>query len=159
MARGTAFLAVAIVMGLAATQAAAQCHTSEEILAEQVERFRTALMVASVNCQPQWPDRDLRGLYQTFKARHHDRLAEAQSVLINRFSRQPSADPVETFDAFATRLANEESLAMSPVRCANHYTPALLATAAQTRPNDFAKYAAHLARIARPRYAVCPGAV
>ena len=84
------------------------CVTDEEILAAQLVRLHTELMVTGLTCRAAYRDAGLFDRYQTFTVNHQSELRDGQEVLGRFLARLRPGNHARLYDTFRTQLANYE---------------------------------------------------
>lgn len=84
------------------------CVTDEEILAAQLVRLHTELMVTGLTCPVAYRDNGLFDRYQTFTVNHQTTLRDGQEVLGRFLARLRPGNYARLYDTFRTQLANYE---------------------------------------------------
>jgi uncharacterized protein len=132
--------AMVLLIGSAAWAVAATPHCQRnDAEAEQAIRFQTQLMVVSDTCGAQ--------TYTAFAQRNREALLYYQHKVIERFRRSGGSHAEARFDAYLTRLANEESLRLGaqPVSTVCRDAQNLLAVADTLSGESFRHYVAEQA--------------
>lgn len=84
------------------------CVTDEEILAAQMVRLHTELMVTGLTCSAAYRDDGLFARYQTFTVTHQSALRDGQEILGRFLARLRPGNHARLYDTFRTQLANYE---------------------------------------------------
>lgn len=83
------------------------CFTRRQALAIETQRVYSEILVSSLACEAAYGLADGREAYEVFSARHEGLLVETRQVL------ESYLGDTAAFDAYTTRLANEQTLALS----------------------------------------------
>lgn len=139
-----------LILGVVATaNAAPQCYRASEIEAEQAMHYQVKLMVLSDTCRSD--------SYGQFVHRNGELITFYQHQLIEHFRRTDARHPVDEFDRFQTRLANQYALGagQEPVASLCAKSAAFLTQAHSFGKDDFRRFVAQQAAEKRPSYSRC----
>lgn len=139
-----------LILGVVATaNAAPQCYRATEIEAEQAMQYQVKLMVLSDTCRSD--------SYGQFVHRNSELISFYQHQLIEHFRRVDARHPIDAFDRFQTRLANQYALGagQEPVDSLCAKSAAFLTQAPGFGKDDFRRFVVQQAAVERPSYPRC----
>jgi hypothetical protein len=139
-----------LFLGVVATaNAAPQCYRANEIEAEQAMQYQAKLMVLSDTCRSD--------SYGQFVHRNSDVISSYQRQLIEHFRRVDARHPIDEFDRFQTRIANQFALGagQEPVASLCAKSAAFFTQAHSFSKDEFRRFVAEQAAVQRPSYPRC----
>jgi hypothetical protein len=96
------------------------CLSEDELVAAQLVRLHTELMVTGLTCRAAYRDQGLFDQYQTFTVTHQDRLRDGQEVLARYLARFQNGNPARLYDRFRTQMANYEGQVVMDLTASNY---------------------------------------
>ena len=133
------------------------CTTDEEVLADQLIRLHTQLMITGLTCFVPYDDPNLFVAYQDFTRSFQGRIRDSQRTLGAFLGRYMGGNRNRLFDTYRTRMANTESQTVIDVS-ASRYCAAQqerFYTVAGFGEADLNAYLQEAAAYYRPHYPSC----
>ncbi len=133
------------------------CTTDEEVVADQLIRLHTQLMITGLTCFVPYDDPDLFVSYQDFTLSFQGRIRDSQRTLGAFLGRYMGGNRNRLFDTYRTRIANSESQTVIDVS-ASRYCAAQqerFYTVAAFGEADLDAYLQEAAAHYRPHYPAC----
>lgn len=133
------------------------CTTDNEVLADQLVRLHTQLMITGLTCHAPYDDPDLFVTYFDFTQAFQHRIRDSQRTLGDFLGRYMGGNRNRLFDTYRTRIANAESQTVIDVSAARY------CAAQQERfyrvttfgEEDLSAYLQEAATHYRPHYPAC----
>lgn len=138
-----------ILLGAATANAAPQCYRASEIEANEAMRYQAKLMVLSDTCRS--PS------YTQFVQRNAEIISSYQHEMIGYYRRIDGRRPLDEFDRYLTRLANQFALGagQEPVASLCQKSASFLNEAHNFGKEEFRRFVAQQAAQERTSYPRC----
>lgn len=91
------------------------CMSREEMMADQLAKLRTEMMVTGLTCPVPYSDPALFSRYASFTVAHQERLREGQNTIGSLLARHLGGNRARRFDTYLTEMANSESMVVTRV--------------------------------------------